>query len=464
MLNPKRLHEAENSLSLCIKSHRDIVGLYLMRALVEGAEGNQALAQIDPRHPVEQSALRKQADLAFQAAEKDYAAALERQPTDDFRYVLLVNRGGMYLQAGNFARSLADLEAGIRLRPRPYQAHLTLAQLHQRRGQLDLASRAFGQAIDRAPDPAIRALIHRSRALLHSKRRDASSQERAAAVHDLEEAIRLEPGDPTLRASDHVECARLYFGDGQHEKALVACGQALALVPDLPSAHQLRISSLMALKQFDEVIDSCDAYLAREQPTIEVLEIRGLARVDRQKYSGAIADYTHAIELRPDLDPETKARLLDHRGWAYQLADAPRLALDDFAASLKLTGDRPDALAGRGLARIRLGDWRAAVADAEASVRLAKASSRDRVDPEALRQAYLNAARIYSLAVEFAASEVSREGERAVSRYRSYRTRALDLLQQVLRQVPESERARLLSDPALRPLGRVTGEIHQAIR
>ncbi len=104
------------------------------------------------------------------------------------------------------------------------------------------------------------------------------------------------------------------------------------------------------------------------------------------------------------------------------------------------------------------------MADAEASVRLAKASSREQVDPEALRQAYLNAARIYALAVEFAASEVSREGERAVSRYRSYRIRALDLLQQALKQLPESERARLLSDPALRPLGRVTGEIHQVIR
>ena len=192
----------------------------------------------------------------------------------------------------------------------------------------------------------------------------------------------------------------------------------------------------MALKRYEEVIASCDAYLAREQPTIEVLEIRGLARVDRQNYSGAIADYTHAIELKTDLNPETKARLLDHRGWAHHLADAPRLALDDFVESLKLTGDHPDALAGRGLARIRLGDWRAAVADAEASVRLAKASSEKPVDPETLRQAYLNAARIYSLAVDFAANEVSREGERAVSRYRAYRTRALDLLQQVLKQSP----------------------------
>ncbi len=95
---------------------------------------------------------------------------------------------------------------------------------------------------------------------------------------------------------------------------------------------------------------------------------------------------------------------------------------------------------------------------------MAKASSRAPVDPEALRQAYLNAARIYAQAVEFAASEVSREGERAISRYRSYRSRSLDLLQQVLKQLPESDRAKLLSDPALRPLGRVAGEIHEAVR
>ena len=463
-VNPKRLHEAENSLSLCIKSHRDILGLYLMRALVEGAEGNQTLAQDDPRHPTGRSALRKQAGRSFQAAEQDYASALKRGPTDNFRYVLLVNRGGMYLQAGNFTASLADLEAAIRLKPRQYQAYVTLAQLQQRRGQLDLASAAFGQAIDRAPEQATKALIHRSRALLHTDRRDATSQQRAAAIHDLEAAIRLEPGDPNLKAGDHVECARLYFADGQHDKALAACGQALALVADLPSAHQLQISALMALKRYDEVVASCDAYLAREQPTIEVLEIRGLARVDRQNYSGAIADYTHAIELKTDLDPETKARLLDHRGWAYHLADAPRLALDDFVESLRLTGDHSEALAGRGLARIRLGDWRAAVADAEASVRLAKMTSRAPFDPEALRQAYLNAARIYAQAVEFAASDVSREGERAISRYRSYRSRSLDLLQQVLKQLPESDRAKLLSDPALRPLGRVTGEIHEAVR
>ena len=42
-----------------------------------------------------------------------------------------------------------------------------------------------------------------------------------------------------------------------------------------------------------------DAYLAREEPTVEVLEIRGLARVAREDLPGAIADYTRAIEINP---------------------------------------------------------------------------------------------------------------------------------------------------------------------
>ena len=136
---------------------------------------------------------------------------------------------------------------------------------------------------------------------------------------------------------------------------------------------------------------------------------------------------------------ETRARLLNRRGWAYHFADAPRLASDDFEASLKLMKDQSDALAGRGLARIRLGDWGPAMADAEAAVRLVKPESPGEGDRDARVQAYLNAARIYAQAVEFAAGEVSRQGERAVSLYRTYRARALDLLQQALREVPADE-------------------------
>ena len=101
----------------------------------------------------------------------------------------------------------------------------------------------------------------------------------------------------------------------------------------------------MALKRYDEVLSSCDAFLAGEKPTVEVLEIRGLARIARQNYSGGDRRlHPGHRSCRPALDAETRTRLLNHRGWAYHFADAPRLALDDFEASLNSTGTRATPL------------------------------------------------------------------------------------------------------------------------
>ena len=199
----------------------------------------------------------------------------------------------------------------------------------------------------------------------------------------------------------------------------------------------------MALKRYDEVLSSCDAFLAGKQPTVEVLEIRGLARLARQDYSGAIDDLRPGPRVcGPRRDPETRTRLLNQRGWAYHFADAPRLALDDFEASLKLDKDQSDALAGRGLARIRLGEWRPAVADAEAAApagrvgvphreRSGRAPARPTSTPPGSTPRPSSSP----------PREVSRQGERAVSLYRRYRTRALELLEQALKAVPDPDRA-----------------------
>jgi tetratricopeptide (TPR) repeat protein len=212
----------------------------------------------------------------------------------------------------------------------------------------------------------------------------------------------------------------------------------------------------MELKRYDAVIASADAYLARGRPIAEILEIRGLARVHRRDYTGAIADYSRALELQPECQPARRSRLLNLRGWAYHFADAPKLALADFEESLGLEPNQSDALGGRGLARIRVGQWRAAVADAEAAVGQVRGPGGGSTLAEAQAnavQAHYNAARIYALAVEFAAQDVGRQGERAVTLYRRYRARAAELLDEVLQRVPDRRRREeLLADPSLRPL------------
>jgi tetratricopeptide (TPR) repeat protein len=204
------------------------------------------------------------------------------------------------------------------------------------------------------------------------------------------------------------------------------------------------------------VLASANAYLARGKPIAEILEIRGLAHQAQRNYTAAVADFSRALDLASAAEPVQRSRLLNRRGWAYQYADAPRLALADFEESLRLEPKQSGAYGGRGLAQIRLGRWRPAVEDAEAGIRQAQETSAGPASEDAGAakvQAFFNGARIYAQAVEFAAREVSREGERAVTLYRRYRTRALDLLDEALQREPDpAHRADILNDPALQPL------------
>jgi tetratricopeptide (TPR) repeat protein len=430
------------SLDACIRSHPKLVGLYLLRALISSEQGSEARSQVA-------------ANTAFARAEAAYRTALDLKPNDDVLYALLCNRGLLRLQSGRLDAAATDLNAAIRLKANPYEAHTTLAQVLQRQGRLDEAEAAFTRGIACHPEPSVLAGLYRSRALLRANRTDLTPDRRAAALGDFEQAIRQEP-DKARKASDQVWRARLFLRANQCPEALAACDAALSLAPDDPEAHRVRVAALMELKRYDAVLASADAYLARGEPIAEILEIRGLAHQGQRNYTAAIADFNRALDLAPAAEPAQRSRLLNRRGWGYQYADAPRLALADFEESLRLEPDQSGAYGGRGLARIRLGEWRPAVIDAEAGIRQAQgasAGSTSEAAGAAQVQALFNAARIYAQAVEFAARDVSRQGERAVALYRGHRSRALELLREVLEQTPDpARRAEILADPALRPL------------
>jgi tetratricopeptide (TPR) repeat protein len=454
-MQPKSLSQARTSLTTCIRSHRDLVGLYLMRALVAGEEGNQALEKIAQTHPdeAEVARLRQDAKEAIASAEADYGQVLKLKPNDDLQYILLTNRGLMWIQSNRLADAIVDLETAIRLKPSLYPAHASLAQVFQRQGRLNTAAASFERAIACHPEPIVAAGLHRSRALLYAYRSDITPDQRAAAIRDLEAAIRHEP-DKVLKVWDHVDRAKLFFAGGEALEALAACDTGLTILADDAPAHRVRISALMELKRYDEVLTSANAFIARGQRSAEIFEIRGLAREGRRQFTAAVADFNEALELTPESAKGPRARLLNLRGMAYYFADAPKLALLDFEESLRLDAKQSEALGGRGLARIRTGDWRPAVTDAEAAARLASAMvPRTEEERKAKAQSLFNAARVYALAVEFAAQEVSRQGERAIALYRNYRGRAMNLLDEALKYAPDQDnRDAILNDPALRSI------------
>ena len=387
------------------------------------------------------SNLPGKAEDHFTAAEQDYARALElleRKPLAELRYVLLVNRGLLRWQRRDLDRAVTDLQEAIRLDARLYQAHAGLAQVLRQQGKPDEAVEQFTQAIALRPDLAP---LYRGRAEVYRGHEDLTPARIEAALRDLDEAVRREsPANPVL-ALDHTNRARLLERASRHAEALAACDAALRAVPDHADAHRLRIGVLLMLKRYDDVIASCDAVL-KDRPTAEVFELRGLAKDRRKDFSGAIDDYTQALAQHPD-----QPRLWNRRGWAHLVTNAVQLALADFDRALRLDASDGDALSGRGSARVLLGQHRAAVADAEESLRHGK--------PDARR--YYIAGRIYVRAALAAANEVRKAGREAVALTASYQDRAVALIREAVRRTPAGQRQafvrdQVFTDPALRPI------------
>ena len=157
-------------------------------------------------------------------------------------------------------------------------------------------------------------------------------------------------------------------------------------------------------------------------------------------YPGAVEDYTQAARLQRD------ASILLHRGWAYFFTDAWRMAERDFEEALHIETTMADAQIGRGLARVMLGAYKPAVADALAVL--------ERQPPKQAEMMH-NVACIFALAagrVHGDSATKEREGLKA-----EYCRQALATLQKALELVPKAERAeywktKMCPDSALDPI------------
>ena len=262
-----------------------------------------------------------------------------------------------------------------------------------------------------------------------------------AALRDLDEAVRREsPANPVL-ALDHTNRAWLLVRRGRDEEALAACDAALRAVPDHADAHRLRIGVLLVLNRYDDVIASCDAVL-KVRPTAEVFELRGLAKDRKKDFSGAIDDYTQALAQHPD-QPGLWSRRAGptsspmRSNWPWRTSSG-RSGSTDRTATRIAAGARRESL---------LGQHRAAVADAEESLRRGEPSAR----------MYYLAGRIYARAASVAAGEVRKAGREAVALTASYQDRAVALICEAVRRTPAGQRAafvrdQVFADPALRPI------------
>jgi tetratricopeptide (TPR) repeat protein/predicted Ser/Thr protein kinase len=334
---------------------------------------------------------------ALPEAEADFQNALRLNPNEDARYVLFLARGILHFNQGNLEPAAADFRAALALKPGQYNAYLNLAQVHLARG--------------------------------HSE--EAEEQVRAA--------LRLGPPVEVVLGY-HIERGRSLLRDERYEDALRACEAALELSPQQPLPHEVRARAFLALGRYEEAERAFDQYLRqRGEEKADIFKGRGLARMKLGKYPEAAEDYNRVLERAPDAD------IYQHRGWAHFFADAWKLALRDFSKAIEIDPAAGDAYTGRGLARVLLGNYREAVADAEAALR------RKPRTPEMMH----NIACIFAQALARAAADRQERDRQSLAA--SYRGRALEAVRQTLALVPPAERRsfwrdKILPDAALAPI------------
>ncbi len=317
---------------------------------------------------------------------------------------MLVNLGVLRLQAGDLDGAAGFLLQAIQVDARSYPAYAALAAVRRDQGRTEEALAQFALAIERQPGLAA---LYRDRAGVVLASKSSTPAQRAQALSDLDRAIRLEKPDDLILARDHTDRGRLLALDGRVNEALAACDSAIERARDHEDAHRLRLDLLLRLKRHDDVIRSCDPLIARGKASAAIHEQRALVREANRDFSGAIEDFTSAMARGGD-----RAKLLRRRGWLYIVADAPALALHDFEEAIRLDPSVGDAFNGRGLARLRLGEYREAVADAERAISLGQPTA----------DLYYKAARVYALATVVVTAKAPRKASRACACWPDIRT------------------------------------------
>jgi tetratricopeptide (TPR) repeat protein len=382
--------EARAALSLCARVRPDFAWSYLLCGHLNIAGGR------------------------LRAAEADLARA-ERCPLRPAaRYVLRINRGILALKQARPDLAVRYFQHAVLLWPGHYHAHVHLSEAYRQRGQRDRALATLDIAIDSAPR---QAELYRLRARLHRELKAI-----ALALADLDSAIRLTPSHQRAElAADHRERARILYHAARFREALAACREALKRTPGDPVATRLEAECLLEMGKPRSALDAFDRYLKKSKPDVELHRRRARARASLGDLTGVVEEYSAALELRRD------SPLLAARGWAYLVNSAHQLALRDFKAALALDPDNVNALAGRGAARVELGDRQRGCDDAEKALRRG---------PRSPRLLY-NVARIFARA--------------------NQTTRALAVLRDAVGALAAAERASfwhqtVKRDPAFKPL------------
>lgn len=286
----------------------------------------------------------------------------------------------------------------------------------------------FSSAIELSPKS--------SRAYLFRGQTRATLGQTDRASEDLAEGIRL-GGRPDFIVACYREIGRVQMQTQQYTAALWSFNRALELSPQDRDLTLLKGNALRRLGEDEEFVEFISRYLEVGQPVSDLFWNRGKSQHTLGMLREAVQDYTRLL----DGGGETfRTEVLNRRGRMY-LMHAYEFAEADFDEAIKRQPDNADNYTGRGYARVQLGDYEAAIADAELAVERARP---DQADKHRVWVHYFNAATIYGQAFIKAGLDSSLSEAEQMERQATYVTEVAQLLDKAREVAPTEFHGRVL--------------------
>jgi tetratricopeptide (TPR) repeat protein len=193
-----------------------------------------------------------------------------------------------------------------------------------------------------------------------------SRRDYARAIEDHNEAIRLNPNNPTA----YYNRGGAYYSKGDYDLAIRDYNEAIRLKPDYAFAYVGRGASYTAKKDYDRAIEDSNEAIRLNPNEGSAYNTRGLARAMEGDYDRAIQDYNEATRLSPN-DMGTYFS----RGLAYTNKGDYDRAIQDFSEVIRRTPKFTYAYEKRGDAYFFQSNLTAAIASFEDAISAAPSSN-----------------------------------------------------------------------------------------
>lgn len=286
--------------------------------------------------------------------------------------VKLSGKSWLMIGGGLLAAVAFGLLAAFLLRPDSYMQHLEQGEVLMREGKFDLARDEFRLA--ESEDPG------RSQAYLYLARSYGMEGRWQEAGKIYSKYLAIDSND----AVAYYERANTYYEQGKFQDAIADAEKAMGLDKQLAEPYLVKARSLVGMGKHAQAVRICDRVLSLPIATLQESEayaLRGDAFMKQRNFQQAIADYSKAIEVRPD-----REELLALRGQCYGKKGELAKALEDFARALKVSDHSALIYLRRGEFYLDSKNYKKAVEDLTSAI--------DQ-DP-GLQQAYVSRASAYT--------------------------------------------------------------------